>query len=80
MSLVRGKRNPSSLAVVYGLPPETPDNVIQSIAGAMLANNAAHRIKKEFDANNPPPPPLAGAKQADRESQDVEPLSPSPHV
>jgi hypothetical protein len=68
MSLVRGKRNPSSLAVAYGLPPETPDNVIVSHARAMRANNVAHRIKKEFDENNSPPA-QAGAKLAGRENE-----------
>jgi hypothetical protein len=46
----------SKLAAVYGLPPDTPDNVVRMYGGALVGNNRAHTIKDAYDANNPPPP------------------------
>ena len=43
------------LAVILSLPADTPDNVVRMIAGEYLANNEAHEIKTDYDANNPPP-------------------------
>jgi hypothetical protein len=47
----------SRVAVALGLPEDTPDNHVVSIAAAMRGNNTLHRIKQDYDANNPPPPP-----------------------
>lgn len=49
--LPRGK-----LAATFGLPEDTPDNLVRMYAGALAANNEAHTIKEGYDANNPPPP------------------------
>jgi hypothetical protein len=64
------------LAETYGLPPDTPLNVVRGYATAMWASNKAHEVKAEYDANNPP----AGATQADRENLNEPALPPPPHV
>jgi hypothetical protein len=46
----------SNLAVTFGLPPNTPDNLVRMYAGALAGNNQAHTIKGNYDTNNPPPP------------------------
>lgn len=46
-------------AVALGLPPDTPDNVVRGYFFAMRANNRAHRVKADYDANHPPPAPLS---------------------
>ena len=48
----------SKLAAVYGLPETTPDNLVRMYAGELLANTQAHKIKADYDSNNPPPAPL----------------------
>jgi hypothetical protein len=52
----------SKLAAAYGLPEESPDNVVRMYAGALSANNQAHEIKDGFDTNNPPQPPALTEK------------------
>lgn len=52
----------SKLAATYGLPEETPDNVVRMYAGALSANNQAHEIKANYDTNNPPQPPATTKK------------------
>ena len=52
----------SQIAVTFGLPAETPDNVVRMYAGALSANNQAHEIKSNYDTNNPPQPPAMTEK------------------
>ena len=54
MNNAPAKRPTPKLAVILSLPADTPDNVVRMIAGEFLANNEAHQIKDDYDANNPP--------------------------
>lgn len=68
-----------NLAMAYGLPPDTPLNLVVSRAWNMHALNRAVAVKKQYDADHPPPA-QAGAKSAGREQDHVEPLPPPKDV
>jgi hypothetical protein len=67
-----------NLAVAYGLPPDTPLNLVVSRGLNMHAINRARAVKKEYDANNQPA--ASDAKPVGRENQDELKAPPPPHT
>ena len=49
------KRKRNARAIALGLPPETPDNVLQGYFYTMRAHNRIVAVKKEFDSGQSNP-------------------------
>jgi hypothetical protein len=77
--IARPTRPGVNLAMAYGLPPDTPLNLVVSRGLNMHAINRAVAVKKQYDADHPPPA-QAGAKSAGREPPHDVKVPPPPHV